>query len=81
MCQSLFALLSRTLVTDLHAKNQHNICKGIETSILKVLHGNTKSPRLKVKLCLFVLDRPTHNLPPRLKKLYSIFVGKNIFIV
>ena len=35
MC--LYALL-------LHAKNQHNICKGLETSILKVLHGNTKSP-------------------------------------
>ena len=41
---SLYAVLLRTLVIDLHAKNQHNICKGIETSILKVLHGNTKSP-------------------------------------
>ena len=30
MCQSLYALLLRTLVTDLHAKSQHNICKGIE---------------------------------------------------
>ena len=30
MCLSLYALLLRTLVIDLHAKNQHNICKGIE---------------------------------------------------
>ena len=27
---SLNALLLRTLVTDLHAENQHNICKGVE---------------------------------------------------
>ena len=26
----LYALLLRMLVIDLHAKNQHNICKGIE---------------------------------------------------
>ena len=26
-------LLLRTLVIDLHAKNQHNICKGIEKSL------------------------------------------------
>ena len=30
MFLSLYALLLRTLVIDLHAKNQHNICKGIE---------------------------------------------------
>ena len=30
MCPSLYALLLRTLVTDLHAKSQHNICKAIE---------------------------------------------------
>ena len=30
MYLSLYALLLRTLVIDLHAKNQHNICKGIE---------------------------------------------------
>ena len=30
MCLSLYSLLLRTLVTDLHAKNQHGICKGIE---------------------------------------------------
>ena len=30
MCLSLYALLLRTLVIDLNAKNQHNICKGIE---------------------------------------------------
>ena len=30
MCLSLYALLVRTLVIDLHAKNQHNICKDIE---------------------------------------------------
>ena len=32
--------------------------------------------RLKVKLCLFVLDRPTHNLPPDTKKLYCVFAGE-----
>ena len=30
MYLSLYALLLRTLVIDLHAKNQHIICKGIE---------------------------------------------------
>ena len=30
MCLSLYALLLRTLVIDLHAKNQHRTCKGIE---------------------------------------------------
>ena len=30
MFLSLYALLLRTLVIDLHAKNQHNIWKGIE---------------------------------------------------
>ena len=30
MFPSLNALLLRTLVIDLHAKNQHNTCKGIE---------------------------------------------------
>ena len=30
MFLSLYALLLRMLVIDLHAKNQHNICKGIE---------------------------------------------------
>ena len=30
MCPSLYALLLRMLVTDLHAKSQYNICKGIE---------------------------------------------------
>ena len=33
MCLSLYALLLRMLVIDLHAKNQHNICKGIEKSL------------------------------------------------
>ena len=33
MCLSLYALLLRTLVIDLHAKNQHNICKGIKKSL------------------------------------------------
>ena len=33
MCLSLYALLLRTLVIDLHAKNQHNICKAIEKSL------------------------------------------------
>ena len=32
MCLSLYALLLKMLVIDLHAKNQHNICKGIEKS-------------------------------------------------
>ena len=32
MCLSLYALLLSTLVIDLHAKNQQNICKGIEKS-------------------------------------------------
>ena len=31
MCLSLYALLLRTLVTDLHAKSQHNICKVSKT--------------------------------------------------
>ena len=34
MYLSLYALLLRTLVIDLHAKNQHNICKGIEKKSL-----------------------------------------------
>ena len=33
MFLSLYALLLRTLVIDLHAKNLHNICKGIEKSL------------------------------------------------
>ena len=33
MCPSLYALLLRMLVIDLHAKNQHNICNGIEKSV------------------------------------------------
>ena len=33
MCLSLYALFFRTLAIDLHAKNQHNICKGIEKSM------------------------------------------------
>ena len=33
MCLSLYALLLRTLMIDLHAKDQHNICKGIEKSL------------------------------------------------
>ena len=33
MCLSLYALLLRILVTDLHVKNQQNICKGIEKSL------------------------------------------------
>ena len=33
MCLSLYALLLKTLVIDLHAKNQHTICKGIEKSL------------------------------------------------
>ena len=35
MFLSLYALLLRMLVTDLHAKNQHNICKGIEKKSLE----------------------------------------------
>ena len=30
MCLSLYAWLLRMLVIDLQAKNQHNICNGIE---------------------------------------------------
>ena len=33
MFLSLYALLLRTLVIDLHAKNRHNICKSIEKSL------------------------------------------------
>ena len=32
---TLYALLLRTLVIDLYAKNQQNICKGIEKSLEK----------------------------------------------
>ena len=32
MFLSLYAMLLRMLVIDLHAKNQHNICKGRENS-------------------------------------------------
>ena len=39
MCLSLYALLLRTLVTDLYAKNQNNICKGIEKSLEKCSIG------------------------------------------
>ena len=37
MFLSLYALLLRTLVIDLHAKNQHNICKGIEKKVWKIV--------------------------------------------
>ena len=33
MCLTLYELLLRMLVIDLHAKNQKNICKGIEKSL------------------------------------------------
>ena len=33
MFLSLYALLLRTLMIDLHAKNQHNISKGIEKRV------------------------------------------------
>ena len=33
MCLSSYTLRLRTLVIDLHAKNLHNICKGIEKSL------------------------------------------------
>ena len=33
MFLSLYALLLRMLVIDLHAKNQHNICKGTKKSL------------------------------------------------
>ena len=36
MFLTLYALLLRMLVIDLHAKNQHNICKGIEKKKKKV---------------------------------------------
>ena len=35
--------------------------------------------RLKVKLCLFVLDCPTHNLPPDSKNYIAFSQRKNIF--
>ena len=38
MFLSLYALLLRMLVIDLHAKTQHNIRKGIETKSGKLLH-------------------------------------------
>ena len=44
MCLSLYALLLRTLVIDLHAKNQHDICKGIE-KIWKTI------PSVKFTMC------------------------------
>ena len=37
MCLPLYALLLRTLVIDLHAKNQHSICKGLEKKVLKTV--------------------------------------------
>ena len=37
MYLSLYALLLRTLVIDLHAKNQHSICKGIEKKVWKTI--------------------------------------------
>ena len=37
MFLSLYALLLRMLVTDLHAKNQHNICKGIGKKVWKTV--------------------------------------------
>ena len=35
---------------------------------------------LKIKYCLFVLYRPTHNLPPDSKN-YIAFSGKKIFLL
>ena len=37
MYLSLYALLLRTLVIDLQAKNQHNICKGREKKVWKTI--------------------------------------------
>ena len=43
-------------------------------------HGQyLKRVGLKVKLCLFVLNRPTHNLPPT-KKIILRFRGGKIFL-
>ena len=38
MFLSLYALLLKTLVIDLHAKTQQNICKGIEKKSGKLSH-------------------------------------------
>ena len=50
------------------------------TGFLIPISGRIKM-RLKVKLCLFVLDCPTHNLPPDSKNYIAFSRGKNIFIV
>ena len=56
MCLSLYALLLRTLVIDLHAKHQHNLCKCIE----KVLKTVPSVKFTKSKACLSV--KSTQNL-------------------
>ena len=43
MYLSLYALLLRTLVIDLHAKSQHNICKGIEKTIPSMKFTKSKA--------------------------------------
>ena len=53
MCLSLYALLLRTRVIDLHAKNQHNICKCVEKSLENCFIGVTK---LKLDLYVMVID-------------------------
>ena len=48
MFLSLYALLLRMLVIDLHAKNKHNICKGIKKKVWKTVQSMkfTKSKAL-----------------------------------
>ena len=45
MCLSLYALLLRMLVIDLHvhAKNQHNICNSIEKTVPLVKFSKCKT--------------------------------------
>ena len=45
MFLSLYALLLRTLVIDLNAKNQHNMCKAIEKKVWKTV------PSMKFTKC------------------------------
>ena len=60
MCLSLYALLSRMLVIDLHAKNQHNISKCIEKSLGNCSIGEQEGHDGPVTLHWLIREIPSY---------------------
>ena len=57
MSLSLYALLLRTLVIDLHNKNRHNICKGTEKKSGKKKKTGSSVKFTKCKMCNFAKNQ------------------------